>query len=188
MPLFEIPYYQRIVNVTKSDFFFKNVEIMHVDEVGIFLLYDIEKQKNVNFIRRHLVERRRGKCYIKAGSIHRALKRFYIKHEGARVGGPRREAKALWINNDEFIYELPHCYLMRKNRKREFICGKPLKEDDGLQGEYGMCVLEENEAPPNCVISSFRDCAYNYGEKELARAARNVDGFKFIELRTLMPF
>lgn len=80
MPLFEIPYWQRIVNVTESDFFFRNVEIIHADEVGIFLLYDTEFQKDIHFIRRHLVERRCRKCYIEAGNVLRAIKRFYIKH------------------------------------------------------------------------------------------------------------
>lgn len=77
---------------------------------------------------------------------------------------------------------------MHKNKRGEFICAKPSKKDDGEQGEYGMCVLEEYEAPEKCVISAFRSLVYDYGEKNLSAAARKINGFNFIELRTLMPF
>ena len=187
MPLFEIPYCQRIVNVTKYRFFCNKTDIMHVDEVGIFLLYDEENQKDIKFIRRHLVERRRGKCYIEAGSPHRAIKRFYIKFEGARVGGQRRETKALWINQEEFIYELPNCHLMHKNKGGEFICGKPSKEDDGINGEWGMCVLEGCDAPKNCIISLYKKRIYNLGKQNLSAVAKNVNGFKIIEQRMVLP-
>lgn len=187
MPLFEIPYWQRSVNVTKNaTCFYRRVEILHVDEVGIFLLYDEESQKDVNFIRRHLVMRSRGKCYIEASSLRRAIKRFYIKYEGARVGGKQREAKALWINNEKYILELPYCRLMHRNKKGEFICGRMSKEDDGDQGEWGMCVLEGYEAPENCIIALFKDRLREF-ERELPAIAKNVDGFKFIEPRMVLP-
>mgnify|MGYP001571770713 FL=1 len=175
MPLYQIPYFQRVVNVTKGKCFPKKTEIMHVDAVGIFLIYDEESQKNVNFIRKHLVCRENGKCFIEAGSARKAIHRFYIKFKGARTGGQHKEAKALWINQEEYIYELPSCELLHKNRRGEFICGRLSKEDDSEQGEWGMCVLEGYSSPENCVISEF------YRNWKYTSTVADVEGFKVVQ-------
>lgn len=177
MPLYGIPLFRRVVNVTKSASCLpKKTEIMHVDAVGIFLHYDEEGQKEINFIRSHLVCREHGKCFIEAGSVQRAIKRFSIKYEGARAGGRRMEARALWINQEEYIFELPHCDILHKNKEGEFICGKLSKEGDGNQGEWGMCVLEGYSSPENCVISEFYS---NWRNKSVPFVI--VDGFKVVE-------
>ena len=178
MPLFEIPICERIMSVGKIYRLGKKTEVMNVDNVGFFLHYDEEWQKNEHgFIRDHLRQRIYEEFYIEAANVHEALKKFYDECEGTKIGGQQKDAKALWINDKKFIYELPYCHHMSRNERGNFVC-----ED------CRMCVLENYEAPEKCIISVFRDCICDYGEKELARAARNVVGFKFIELRTLMPF
>ena len=177
MPLFEIPICRRVVNVTRNaSCFYRKVEIMHVDEVGIYLCFNEETEKDISFIRRHLVRVEGGRCIIEAGSPHRAIKRFYIKYEGARIGGQYRKTKALWINEDEYIFRLPHCDLLHKNRDGEFICGKLSKEGEGNQGEWGMCVLEGYDSPESCPISEFH-C--NWRQKSVPFVT--VDRFKMVE-------
>ena len=178
MPLFVIPIRRRFVNVARNaTCFYRKVEIMHVDEVGIYLCFNEEKEREVSFIRRHLVGVEGGRCIIEADSPHRAIKKFYIKYDGARTGGQQRKAKALWINEEEYIYELPHCELLHRNKMDEFICGKLSKEGDGNQGEWGMCVLEGYSSPPeDCPISEFY---HNWRQKSVPFVM--VDGFKVVE-------
>jgi len=177
MPLFEIPIRRRVVNVARNaTCFYRKVEIMHVDEMGIYLCFNEETEQDVSFIRRHLVGVEGGKCIIEAGSPHRAIKRFYIKYEGARIGGQQRKAKALWIDEERYIFQLPHCELLHRNRSGEFICGRPSKEGDGNQGEWGMCVLEGYNSSESCPISEFH-C--NWRQKSVPFVM--VDGFKVVE-------
>ena len=177
MPIYEVPLRRRFVNVARNtSCSYEKEEIMHVDEVGIFLLYYEESQKEVSFIRKHLVGVGGGKCFIEAGSAHKAIKRFSIKYDGARIGGQQRKAKALWINEDEYIYELPQCELLHRNKAGEFICGRLSKEGDGNQGEWGMCVLEGYSSPENCPISEFY---HNWQQKSVPFVM--VDGFKVVE-------
>lgn len=176
MPLYEIPLFRRFVNVTKNaSCFYKKEEIMSVDEVGIFLHYDEESQEEVHFIRRHLVCREHGKCFIEASSPREAIKKFHIEYDGARVGGKKREARAMWINEKEYIFELPHCELLHRNKEGEFICGELSEEGEGNQGEWGMCVLEGYSTPPNCVISEF------YSNWQYTSTIVKISGFKVVQ-------
>lgn len=186
MPLFEIPCCERVISVGNIYRFGKKTEVMHVDGVGFFLHYDEEEQKNHDFIRKHLQQRVYGEAYVEAKNIHEALKKFYEDYEGAKVGGPEKREKARWINEKKFIHELPYCCLIRKNKKGQFICRDTVSDDD--LGEYRRCVLEGFEAPEKCIMSLFRRRIRDYGRGELDRAAKIIDGLKFIELRTLSPF
>ena len=177
MPIYEIPIIKRIVNVTKNATRFpKKIETMHIDAVGIFLCYDEESQKDVNFIRKHLVYRESGRCYIEAINLKEAIKKFHTEYEGVRTGGKRRKARAMWINEEEYIFELPHCELLHRNKEGEFICGNLSEEGEGDQGEWGMCVLEGYNAPGNCVISEFY---HNWRQKSVPFVM--VKGFKVVE-------
>lgn len=83
---------------------------------------------------------------------------------------------ALWIDKKRYIFELPHCELLHKNTNNEFICGEPSEEDEGSQGEWGMCVLEGFSAPQNCPISEFYK---NWRNKSMPFVM--VDGFRIVE-------
>lgn len=177
MPIYEIPLCKRVVNVTKNATCFpKKIEILHIDAVGIFLHYDEESQKNISFIRSHLKGEESDSCIIEASSPKEAIKKFHIEYEGARIGGKRRKTRALWINQKEYIFELPHCELLHRNNEGEFICGNLSEEGEGDQGEWGMCVLERYSAPPNCVISEFYG---NWRQKSVPFVM--VSGFKVVE-------
>ena len=140
------------------------------------MLYDEESQKDVHFIRRHLVCREHGKCFIEASSPKEAIEKFHTEYEGAKIGGKRREARALWINQEEYIFELPHCELLHRNKEGEFICGNLSEEGEGDQGEWGMCVLEGYGSPKNCPISEFY-C--NWWQKSVPFVIAR--GFKVVE-------
>lgn len=192
MSLFEIPVCIRIISVGKIYLFGKETEAMCLDGVGFFLHYDKEWQKkDYNFIRQYVPQKINEKIYIESESIHKALKKFYDKQEGAKTGGEKREAKAIWIDEKKFIYELPFCPKMNKNREGDFVCICEYNNNDDEECDMDgnrMCVLEDREPPKECVISVFRDCTLDYGEKELNRAARHINGLKFVELRVLTHF
>lgn len=193
MPLFEIPVCERVISVGRLYCSGKKTETMHVDSIGFFLHYDEEWQKtDLDFIRKHLQQRVDGGAYVEEANVHLALKKFYDQWEGAKVGGTEKNQKAIWINEKKFIYELPDCPRMSRNKKGDFICFSCSgggEDDEERDDDFNrMCVLENYEAPENCVIETFRNCVRDYGEEELARAARNIEGFKFIELRTLTSF
>lgn len=188
MPLFEIPVWERIISVSRNYRFSRKIETMQIDSTGFFFHYDEDWQKDDHdFIRKHLRQMVDGDVYVEAANVREALKKFYDEYEGAKVGGPGKSEKAIWINDKKFIHELPDCPKMRKNERGHFVCIH--EYDEGCDEDWNrMCVLENYEAPENCVIATFRNCVSDYGEKELGRAARDIDGFRFIELRTLMPF
>ena len=176
MPLYEIPIYRRVVNVSRNESFPKKEEILHVDAVGVFLLYNEENQKDVSFIRKHLVGRVSGRCILEANNSKEAIKKFHTEYERARIGGKRRKAKAMWINEEEYIFELPHCELLHRNNGGEFICGELSEEGEGNQGEWGMCMLENYSAPEDCLISEFYE---NWRHKSVPFIM--VNWFKVVE-------
>ena len=45
-----------------------------MDAVGVFLLYNEENQKDVSFIRKHLVGRVSGRCILEANNSKEAIK------------------------------------------------------------------------------------------------------------------
>ncbi|MBU6431421.1 MAG: hypothetical protein KGJ58_03775 [Patescibacteria group bacterium] len=189
MSLFEIPCCERIINVGSIYRLSKKTETMHVDSVDFFLHYDEEWQKNDrNFIRSHLQQRVEGNAYIEAENVREAIKKFYDECEGAKIGGPGKSEKAIWINDEKFIHELPRCPKMRKNKGGQFVCSINEDDEDCDDDWNRMCILENYEPPSNCVIATFQKCVRDYGKTELIRAARDIDGHKFIELRTLIPF
>lgn len=188
MSLFEIPVCERVVSVSRNYRFGKKTVIMHVDSVGFFLHYDEEWQRDDrDFIRSHLQQRVGGNAYIEAASIREAVNKFYDEYEGAKVGGPGKSEKAIWINDKKFIHELPYCPKMRKNKGGQFVCSFEEGDEECDDNGGRMCILENYEPPSNCVIAIFQKCIRDYGETELSRAARDIDGHKFIELRTLIP-
>ena len=134
------------------------------------------KSKDVSFIRKHLVGRVSGSCILEANNSKEAIKKFHTEYEGARIGGKRRKAKAMWINEEEYIFELPHCELLHRNNGGEFICGELSEEGEGNQGEWGMCMLENYSAPEDCLISEFYE---NWRHKSVPFIM--VNWFKVVE-------
>ncbi len=150
MPLYEIPCLMRFTKLDPQTLHSK-ITCLHIDEVGLFVYYDKEEQLDPNYIKRHLIGRKRTICVVEADNIEKAIEKFFNEYQGSMIGG-EEEAKALWIDREEPILELPHCELMCKNKKGEFICGEENEEGNGI---FGMCVLERYDAPDECVVAEF---------------------------------
>lgn len=151
--LYELPLIARKINVGKSMFGLS--KCLHIDEVGVFVYYDTENQLDQDFIRRHLVFREETNCIVEAGTPEEAIKIFFEEWEGAKIGGASEGSKALRINREKLILELPFCELLDKNSMGEFICGEESLENDSGNGIFGMCVMENYDAPDNCPIAEF---------------------------------
>ena len=174
MALYEIPLYERFTIVGKPSAF-KKIKCLHIDEVGLFVHHDKKEQLKPDVIRKHLILRKETYCSVEANSPEEAIKIFYAEWDGAKIGGDSPESKALWINKEEKILELPRCDRLRKNKEGQFICGKLI--ENGIlsgNGEFGMCVLGGSDHPLKlCPMTPFRE-QINDAPIEI------VQGFKII--------
>ena len=151
--VFRIPIKERFTSVGETAITFGPSKYTVVDGVGLLVYYDNEENVNPEFIRKHLIGRRDNFAYIVANSPGEAIGMFLYNFEGAQIGGESEDKKAIWINREKSILEMPYCPLMHKNDR--FVCGPPTSPDNNSQGEYGMCVLEGYDAPDNCPIPKF---------------------------------
>lgn len=152
--LYKIPLHMR--EITVSNFGFKG-KCMKLDGVGFFIRYDKENELDPNFIRRHLAFRKGTFCIVEADTPEDAVKTFYEEWEGAKIGGQEEEAKALWIDRELEIEELPYCENLNISSRGEYICGT---EEESGNGEFGMCVLEQYDPPDDCPIADYREKIY----------------------------
>ena len=152
MPLYEIPLWMRFVGMPWL--VLSKVKCLSIDEVGMFVYYEDEKELEIESLRRRLTFRRKTRCLVEAESPEEAVGKFYSEWEGARIGGEDPESKALWINAEEPILEFPDCEHRGKNSHGQFICGE--LEEDFQVGKFGMCMLEGYDAPfEDCPIHQF---------------------------------
>lgn len=161
--LFEIPLSRREIKTTR--FPTKSV-CLHIDEVGVFVLFDSNTPAlTTDYLRCCIMLRESTHAYIEAKDVRAAIEEFY-KWDEAQTGGSAREAKALWIDHEKPIFQLPPCERLHKNRRDEYTCGRPIhsieehkeKDDDmwNNNGENGMCVLEGYDKPDgDCPIGDF---------------------------------
>lgn len=164
--LYQLPLFERVTDISIPVGSGSKVKCLHIDKVGIFVSYDDEKKLKPRFIRRHLIGIEDTHCIVEANNPKEAIEIFFQEWEGAKVGGKGEKRKALRINREQPIFELPFCHLLRKNKEDEFICGDPL--ESGLEsgnGEFGMCVLEGYDAPEDCPIGKFSEVLYEAEKK-----------------------
>jgi len=181
MLLFQIPLMQRSTILGSPGKFGKKVKCFHIDKVGLFIYYEDEKQLDPNFIRKHLTFREHTYCIIEADTAKNAINIFYEKWEGAKIGGESvLEEKALWIDKDSEILELPNCERLHKNKKGEFICGEQGIEED--LGIWGGCTLEGYDAPEDCPIHEFTDKIYDLRKQEKL-STEIIQGFKVVSIK-----
>lgn len=180
--LYEISIYWRFTHLSSFGDLAINRKIVEVDCVGLFVYYDTEDQLTNENIRRHLIGRERKTIVVEGGDVKNALEKFYNEVNGAKTGGEPEESKALWVDRNEPIRELPDCKLLHKNKNGEFTCGKP--EKDG-NGELGMCILENYDPPENCPISLF----YRINNSEDSHMAFKEEKFSFggLEYSVIKP-
>lgn len=193
LSLFEIPLYQRLIKTCH----FPTIErCLHIDEVGVYVRCSSDDPPlTTDYLRHFLTLREKTKAYIWAKDAKEAIQKLYDEWEGARVGGENPEAKALWINREEPISELPHCDKLHMNRREEFVCGRPIHsiEDHPDQhdehwnnnGEYGMCYLQGYSSPEDCPIAEFyRNYPVETIRAEPTPGARGLDWVPFFVVRT----
>jgi hypothetical protein len=149
MLLFMIPLCERFTNLRKPPVAWGKSRYVSVDGFGMLVYYDEEKDLTPENIRRYLIGLGKRRCYIDAGSLEEAVRKFHDEWEGAKVGGEGEERKALYIDKENAIIELPFCAKMGRNKKGEFICGELVEEESG---EWGMCVIEGYDPPEDCPI------------------------------------
>lgn len=176
---YHIRTFQRVINT--SEFPIK-VKCLEIDGVGIFVHYNKKKEINVHFIRSHVAFRELSYCIVEADNFEKAVKTFYNEWEAAKIGGENEESKALWIARDCHILELPSCKLLNRNKKGEFICGQ---ERESGNGEFGMCILENCDAPFDCPIDDFHTAIFEKEETNTLPVKKiQIDGKTFLLVRT----
>lgn len=148
MSIFKIPFFQRYTALGGLSSFVKKRKYLSVDGIGMLVFYDEENQLAPEAIRRNLLSARSGDYFVEAENLEEALE-IFRKLEGFNTGEKKR---ALWIDESEEILKLPHCNLLNKNNKEEFICGE--SNDEG-QGIFGVCVLQGGgyDYPKECPIA-----------------------------------
>jgi hypothetical protein len=184
--LYQIPLFERFLGTS----LFGRAKCLSVDNVGLFVYYEGDKSKlRKRYIRSCLIGRKSTACIVEAPNIVEAIKTFYNEWWGASIGGETEESKALWINRQESILELPFCELLHRNKREEFICGEENKESEG-NGEFGMCVLQGYDAPDECPLSKFDGIVFAREESKnlpVKTLVVNEKEFKVISANDIMP-
>jgi hypothetical protein len=125
---------------------------MELDGVGFSLHHDSDGQQyDKEFIRRHGALRTETWTLVEAEDITGAIRKIKSEWYGCNIGGGAEKAKALWINRDKPIQELPQCplYWVREN-KGDVVCGKPNKND-----QYCGCGFGGFDFAEGCIGDKF---------------------------------
>jgi hypothetical protein len=94
-------------------------------------------------------------CIVEAPDAFAAIETFHREWDGAKVGGPERTAKALWINERKEIIAYPPCRRVHRNPKGRYVCGRPKSNDPNeldCSGEFGGCFLDGIDPPESCPL------------------------------------
>ena len=123
-----------------------------VDGIGLFVHHTSPECPSDDEIRRHLIGVERIYLLVEADSIAEAILKFPDQYPAAMVG---ERAMALKIEPSEtYPFEIyPPCPLMHLTRLGYIVCGKP--EPDGMNGEYGGCIIDGFDPPENCPIEKY---------------------------------
>lgn len=151
MKIYRIPVCRRILISNRA---LSNISLRLVDGIGLYVEYE-EDEPTDQEIRSSLIGGQSSFVYLEANSFTGAINKFFQDFKGPRTGGRTYESRAIWINTQKPILELPDCERMHKNKKEEFICGQ--LEEEGEYGEYGLCMLEGYDQEENCPLISFFD-------------------------------
>lgn len=185
MKLWEIPLLQRVISV--DGHFHAKIQVMELDHVGFFFKYNKSEELKPDFIRRHIHWREGTKTYIDAPTVTQAINRFYDGWAGAKVGGKKEEQKALWVDRELTIYEMPHCTLLNKSREGRYICGPETYKNGS--GEFGMCLIEGFDAPSDCTIHDYNQIVYDLNQaKKLPEKTIIIRGkeYKYLTVKDTM--
>lgn len=142
-----------------------------VDGIGLLAEYREDEELDPKNVRGFLIGERTEHILMEASSPERAIERFHTEWHGAQVGDRGPESKGLWISKDDPIKEFPACSFIHTNRRNDYVCG-PV-DPDGLNGEFGGCVLDRFDAPSfYCPVNDF------WSRKNIE--TQTVQGFKVV--------
>lgn len=177
--IYVIPVFIREIK-TGSENLRRSCEML--DNVGFFLYYD-EKKPAPEEIRKFLHFRVGKRCFVGAESPQEAIDILLVEWEGANVGGKSEKSKALWINRDLPILELPFCPRLRKNKSGEYTCGEEEEKRKNEQGEWGMCYLEVYDPPDDCPVADFFGVFSETQDSEFEKFMHNGREYPFFRAR-----
>lgn len=182
MPLYRIPiYFRRTATTGGLQKFAAKRTLKCVDGVGFYVDHLEEEDLSDEAMRRYLMGRQRHTYLIEAASREELLDRFYTECEGARTGGETPESKAVWIDPDELIVELPACDRLNRSRQGQYACGPitPESDEEGELGEFGGCILSDFDGPDDCPIADFYSRLYQW-QLRGCLPNRKIGDFDFI--------
>lgn len=166
------------------------VKCLDIDGVGIFVYYDRERQLDLEFIKTYQPILKKEEHLIVAKNFKNAIKRFFVENQGTAIGGDKIRSRALRIDPEKIIVELPFCPLMH-DFDGKFFCGEPCvfvdeKGKKEIDGEIGMCVVENHRPPKDCTFISFeRRLLRDYDKYR--KIAKRVLGFKVLKSNQVQP-
>ena len=156
------------------------MKIMEVQEWGMYVYARRKEDFCESFVRRHLVGMYDEQCIIEADSPEEAIAKFNAL-EGAMIGGEDRKAKALWINEDEPILELPPCQRRNISSRGQYICGEEMGGNGN--GELGMCMLAGFDPSHDCPVEKFLASMH---DKDKTLETVTIEGFKFVRILSIL--
>jgi hypothetical protein len=178
--LYQLPVYYRFIRIggchKRSSL---KVECRSVNGVGVVVYYEHKRQLDTELIKESRFKIKETIYTVEAEKCSSAVCRFLSENRGALIGGEEFNKKALWINNDKPILELPLCPFMRKNKDEKFICGEQV--EFGYSGEFGMCIIENYKPTHYCTMVDYKDRFMKYQERYLHFAEIDKEsGYKII--------
>jgi hypothetical protein len=145
---------------------------MRVDEIGAYVHYKNKSDLKINNLRRFLSFRQNEKIHIRADNPVHFFNKFCEEYPGSRIGGPTPEGKAIWIEEDKPIIELPDCPHLFETEEG-FRCG-----DESYTFGPTRCYLEDNFVEPYenmCVPYKEYNRVYAYFNGKVSKSLNRYE-------------
>ena len=187
MRLYQICSIKKCVRVGDNGHPAMKIKCLSIDDVGMFVYYDKERQLDPEFIKTHQPVLERKIFFVKAKDFRNAIVKFFMGNKATEIGGDKIHSRALYIDPSKIIVEFPFCPLMYKNLNGEFICGAPYVRG-GEEGEIGMCTIENYIPPKDCTFISFQNrLLVDYEKYQKIAERKRVLGFKVLKSNQVQP-
>ena len=124
-----------------------------IDGFGLQVRYDSETPPSDLEVKRCLTGVSAEEYFVAADNLQKAIEKVH-SWKAWNTGDGQEENRALRIDLERPIVELPFCEHMHLNSDGDFICGEPCKEDPP-NGKHGMCILERYDPPSFCPVHPF---------------------------------
>jgi len=186
MRIYEIPIIVRYAYIGDGKYFPSKSKYLEIDGIGAIIYYDREEQLKLLNRNQKFIEEK-SLCFVEAEDSREAIIRFFLENKETAIGGGGEDLKtrAVYINTKEIILQFPLCPIMHKNVYGEFICGLPALWG-GCEGDFGMCVIEDDIQPKNCTFISFKKRFLKDYEKYEKITERTL-GFKVLSANQVKP-